>query len=405
MKLGKGDKGSFQITNLSAETPMRAFLLASTLVLIGCNAPEPMAGNGAAARTPDAAASGKPFQVQEIARFDEPWAMTFLPGTGEALITEMKGRLLLWTGSGAPTPVAGAPRVDHGGQGGLGDVVAHPDFARNNLVYLSWVEAGQGDTRGAVVGRGRLVREGGTPRLDGLQIIWRQEPKVTGRGHYGHRIAFSPDGHMFISNGDRQKFDPAQDDNQTLGKIVRLTDAGGIPADNPFHGQGQVKAQIWTKGHRNPLGIAFGPDGRLWEHEMGPAGGDEFNLIERGRNYGYPIVSNGDHYDGRAIPDHDTRPEFAAPKISWTPVVSPAGLTFYSGALFPQWRGSAFMGALSGKALLRIEIDGASARVADRWDMGQRIREVEQGPDGSLYVLEDGDDGGGGRLLRLTPAR
>jgi glucose/arabinose dehydrogenase len=210
---------------------------------------------------------------------------------------------------------------------------------------------------------------------------------------------------MFISNGDRQKFDPAQDDNQTLGKIVRLTDAGGIPADNPFHGQGQVKAQIWTKGHRNPLGIAFGPDGSLWEHEMGPAGGDEFNLIERGRNYGYPIVSNGDHYDGRAIPDHDTRPEFAAPKISWTPVVSPAGLTFYSGALFPQWRGSAFMGALSGKALLRIEIDGASARVADRWDMGQRVREVEQGPDGSLYVLEDGDDGAGGRLLRLTPAR
>ena len=384
---------------------MRVSLFAlPALILAGCNATEAgvASGNSTAAA---ATASGRPFAVAEIAQFDEPWAMTFLPCSNQALITERKGRLLLWSEGSAATPVAGVPSVDYGGQGGLGDVVAHPDFANNRLVYLSWVEAGDGDTRGAVVGRARLASEGASPRLEAMQIIWRQEPKVTGRGHYGHRIAFSPDGHLFISNGDRQKFDPAQDDNQTLGKIVRLTDAGGIPSDNPFYDQGRVRAQIWSKGHRNPLGIAFDAQGRLWEHEMGPKGGDEFNLIERGRNYGYPIVSNGDHYDGRAIPDHDTRPEFAAPQITWTPVVSPAGLAFYSGSLFPAWRGSAFMGGLSGQALLRIAIDGNRARVADRWDMGQRIREVEQGPDGALYVLEDEDEGSGGRLLRLTPAR
>lgn len=359
------------------------------------------AGNGASAP-----AANRPFAVAEIARFDEPWAMTFLPGGRYALVTERPGRLKLWqVGSRTVGEVSGVPPVDHGGQGGLGDVIVHPDFASNRYVYLSWAEAGEGDTRGAAVGRARLVVEDYSARLEDMQVIWRQDPKVSGRGHYGHRLAFSPDGHLFITNGDRQKFDPAQDDNQTLGKIVRLTDSGGIPSDNPFYGQGQVKAQIWSKGHRNPLGIAFDGQGRLWEHEMGPVGGDEFNLIERGRNYGYPIVSNGRHYDGRDIPDHDTRPEFAAPKITWTPVISPSGLIFYSGNLFPQWRGSFLLGGLSGKALVRVAIDGSNARVADRWDMGQRIREVEQGPDGSVYLLEDERGGSGGRLLRLTPSR
>jgi glucose/arabinose dehydrogenase len=364
--------------------------------------------NGAVAPAARVSAA-RPFAVRAVARFHEPWAMAFIPGTTQALITEKSGKLkLLSSETGRVADVKGVPAVAYGGQGGLGDVALHPDFANNRYVYLSWVEPGPGDTRGAVVGRAKLAADSpGGPRLEGMQILWRQEPKVEGEGHFGHRILFSPDGgYMFISNGERQKFTPAQDDNQTLGKIVRLTDAGGIPDGNPWYDKGsRVRAQIWTKGHRNPLGLAFDSEGRLWEHEMGPKGGDEFNLIEKGRNYGYPIVSNGDHYDGKAIPDHDTRPEFAAPKISWTPVISPSSLIFYSGSMFPQWRGSALIGGLSSEALVRVAVEGDTAREAERWDMGERIREVEQGPDGSVYLLEDEADGSGGRLLQLTPKR
>jgi glucose/arabinose dehydrogenase len=381
---------------------MRPLAYILPLLLMACN------GNGEAvapgtAEASATAAGGKPFQVQQVASFNEPWAMTFIPGGNEALITEKSGRLLLVREGGRSIAVSGVPKVDYGGQGGFGDVVLHPDFQANNLVYLSWAEAGGGSARGAVVGRGRLVRQGETARIEGLEIIWRQEPKVEGRGHYAHRLAFSPDGHLFITSGDRQKFTPAQDMNQNLGKIVRITDAGGVPGGNPFYDRGRVTSQIWSFGHRNPLGIAFDASGQLWTHEMGPQGGDEFNRIERGSNYGYPVVSNGSHYDGRDIPDHQTRPDFNAPEISWNGL-SPAGLIIYSGSLFPQWRGSAFLGGLSGQALVRVEINGTAAREAERWDMGQRIREVEQGPDGAIYLLEDGREGSGGRLLRLTPA-
>lgn len=388
---------------------MRPLCLAAipALMLAACNgsgeAIEP--ANGAAA--PTARVNGRPFQVTPVATYEAPWAMTFLPD-GNFLVTEKQGRLHFGRAFGVEANgnavyVEGVPKVDAGGQGGLGDVVIHPDFRNNRLVYLSYVEAGQGDERGAAVGRGKLVYDGSSARLEGFQVIWRQEPKVEGRGHFGHRLAFSPDGYLFITNGEREKFTPAQDQNQTLGKIVRLTDTGGIPSDNPFYDQGRVKAQIWSAGHRNPLGIAFAPDGRLWSHEMGPKNGDEFNLIERGSNYGYPIVSNGNHYDGKDIPDHSTRPEFNAPEITWNGV-SPAGLMIYTGTLFPQWRGNAFLGGLSGKTLIRVAMDGNSAREAERWDMGARIREVEQGPEGAIYVLEDERGGSGGRLLRLTPA-
>ena len=364
--------------------------------------------NGPAA----AAAGGKPFAVQPLATFDEPWAMTFLPGKDRrALVTERSGRLMLWTEGAQPVAVSGVPRVDHGGQGGLGDVVLHPRFAQNGLVYLSWAEAGPGDTRGAAVGRGRLLFTSaaapGAPvgvSLSGFEVIWRQSPKVDGRGHFGHRLAFGPDGHLYITNGDRQKFTPAQDYGQHLGKVVRLRDDGTTPRDNPWASRGGVGAQLWTIGHRNPLGIAFAPDGRLWTHEMGPKGGDELNLIERGSNYGYPEVSNGSHYDGKDIPDHPTRPEFNAPEITWNGV-SPAGMMIYTGRLFPGWRGSAFLGGLSGQTLIRVALSGATAREAERWDMGARVREVEQGPDGAIYVLEDERNGSGGRLLRLTPVR
>ncbi len=375
----------------------------SLLVLLGCNAAaDGVSGDDAIAAAPAASKSaGRPFAIQPVTKFNEPWAMTFLPD-GSALVTEKPGRLVHWA-NGRATPVAGTPKVDYGGQGGLGDVIPHPNFARNGLVYLSWIEAGEGDTRGAVVGRARLVRQG-TPRLEGVQVIWRQAPKVEGRGHYGHRLAFGPDGKLFISNGDRQKFDPAQDMTGTLGKVVRLNDDGSVPRDNPWAAKGGVTAQLWSAGHRNILGLAFDGRGQLWSHEMGPKNGDEFNRIERGSNYGYPIVSNGDHYDGKQIPDHSTRPDFNAPEVTWNGL-SPAGLMIYSGSAFPQWRGSAFIGGLSGQALVRVAINGNGAREAERWDMGARIREVEQGPDGAIYVLEDTRNGSGGRLLRLAPAR
>ncbi|HYG08060.1 MAG TPA: PQQ-dependent sugar dehydrogenase [Stenotrophomonas sp.] len=345
-----------------------------------------------------------PFTATEVARFSEPWAMAFLPD-GTLLVSERRGALKrLDPRSGRIGNVSGVPAVDYGGQGGFGDVLPHPDFARNGWIYLSYAEAGEGDTRGAAVARARLLPSAdGGGALSELRVIWRQVPKVSGRGHYGHRLAFGPDGKLWISSSERQKFDPAQDMASNLGKIARLNDDGSVPADNPFAAQGGVAAQVWSLGHRNALGLAFDAQGRLWEHEMGPKGGDELNLIERGANYGYPIVSNGDHYDGKPIPDHDTRPEFAAPKVSWTPVISPAGFIIYSGTQFPQWRGNGLIGGLSSQSLVRVALDGEQAREVERYDMGERIREVEQGPDGGIWLLEDGKDGKGGRLLRLSP--
>ena len=389
---------------------MRALLLTTlpAFVLVACSgAGDGVApGHSALAQSTATArpASGRPFTVPPVASFKEPWAMTFIPGTSRALITEKAGRLLLMDSGGPAVEVAGVPKVDYGGQGGLGDVIPHPNYARNGYIYLSFVEAGPGDTRGAAVGRGRLVRTDAGARLDGFTIIWRQAPKVEGRGHFGHRLAFGPDGKLYISNGDRQKFDPAQDMSGTLGKVVRINDDGSVPRDNPWASRGGATAQLWTVGHRNILGLAFNQRGQLWSHEMGPKGGDEFNLIERGTNYGYPTVSNGSQYDGRDVPDHSTNPQFNAPEISWDGV-SPAGLMIYSGKLFPRWRGNAFLGGLSGQTLIRVAINGKGAREAERWDMGARIREVEQGPDGAIYVLEDERKGAGGRLLRLAPAR
>jgi glucose/arabinose dehydrogenase len=388
-------------------------LLAAPVALAACNASADGIASGNSAAPPAAASSSaRSFVAEPVGQFEEPWAMTFLPGKDiRALVTERKGRLLLWTPGGAPVAVSGVPQVDYGGQGGFGDVVVHPNYPQTPFVYLSWVEAGPNDTRGAVVGRARLLAVSaaapGAPvgyQLDGLQVIWRQAPKVEGRGHFGHRIAFGPDGKLYISNGDRQLFDPAQDMSMTLGKVVRLNDDGSVPADNPFASRGGATAQIWSLGHRNILGLAFDGSGRLWSHEMGPKNGDEFNRIERASNYGYPIVSNGNHYDGKDIPDHATRPEFNAPEISWNGL-SPAGLAFYNGRLFPGWRGSFFLGGLSGQALVRVSVDGNNAREAERWDMGARIREVEAGPDGALYVIEDQRGGSGGRLLRLAPAK
>jgi aldose sugar dehydrogenase len=372
------------------------FLLTASILAAAC---QPVASDAA-----PTAASDLPFETTVIADFDEPWAMTFIPGTPYALITEKKGVLKLWEDGGAVVDVAGVPQVAYGGQGGLGDVILHPDFANNRFIYLSFAEAGEGGY-GAAVARAKLDQSGAAPKLTDVQVIWRQEPKVSGQGHYGHRLAFGPDGMLYISSGERQKFTPAQDLNQNLGKIVRLTDGGMIPSDNPFYDQGRIKAQIWSYGHRNPLGIAFDGQGRLWNQEMGPAHGDELNLVKKGANYGYPNVSNGDHYDGRDIPDHKPGDGYEAPKLFWNPAISPAGLMYYNGDLFPEWKGSMFLGGMNTPALVRVKLDGENATKADQWDLGARIREVEQGPDGAIWVLEDQRGNSQGRLLKLTPKK
>lgn len=342
-----------------------------------------------------------PFTATPRATLDAPWAIAFLPD-GTALVTEKGGVLKhLNVQTGKAQDIGGVPKVVAAGQGGLGDVILHPQYASNQLIYLSYAEAGEDGTQGAAVARAKLtLKEDGSGSLSDLKVIWRQTPKVTGNGHYGHRMRFGPDGKLWITSGERQKFTPAQDMTGNLGKLIRLNDDGSTPANNPFAQQGGVAAQVWSLGHRNPLGIAFDAQGRLWEQEMGPQGGDELNLIQRGGNYGYPEVSNGDHYGGKPIPDHATRPEFIPPKITWTPVISPAGLMIYEGSRFPAWKGNAFIGGLSSKALVRIELKGEEAREVERYAMGTRIRDVEEGPNGSLWVLEDGANA---RLLELQP--
>jgi glucose/arabinose dehydrogenase len=341
-----------------------------------------------------------PFSVTTVAELDEPWAMTFLPD-GQLLVTEKAGQLLLVSQSGEISkPFSGLPEIAYGGQGGLGDIVLHPNYSSNRLIYISYAESGEGNQYGAAVARAILNfddKQQGV--LENLEVIWRQSPKVSGKGHYGHRMAFDDQGFLFISSGERQKFDPAQDMTGNLGKIIRLHDDGSIPDDNPFFKEGGVTAQIWSSGHRNPLGLAFDDQGRLWNTEMGPLHGDELNLVKRAKNYGYPTVSNGDHYSGKKIPDHDTRPDFEAPKTWWKPTIAPAELIYYSGDMFLDWRNSFLIAGLKPKAIIRVVIDDESAKEVERFDMGVRIREIEQGPDGAVWVLEDGTEA---KLLKLT---
>jgi glucose/arabinose dehydrogenase len=407
---------------------MRLFRLFALplLLLIGCTGDSSDLAAAAAAQGSD-----RPFDMAVAGRFEEPWAIAFLPD-GRALVTEKRGRIQLWRAGAANVEVGGVPPVSYGGQGGLLDIALAPDFPASRTVYLSYAEPGA-DGSGLALARARLVEAGGGARLDGLQVIWRQLPRGAG-GQFGGIIRFSPDGRfLFLTTGERQRFTPAQDPDQALGKILRLTPDGRPAAGNPWAGRAGAAsvlvtdpprdteaardaaarrvaltgpnltpAETWTTGHRNAYGLAFAPDGRLWEHEMGPRGGDELNLIEPGRNYGWPIVSEGQNYDGVPIPAHATRPEFTPPILSWVPSISPAGMIVYTGRMFPGWRGSALLGALSGEALIRVVLSGATARKAEQWDMGARIRDVAQAPDGSVYLLEDGRDG---RLFRLTPRR
>jgi len=382
--------------------PIQAVLLATLAACGSQTTGAPAASHEQAASSSEA---GRPFATREIARFGAPWAMAFLPGSGRpltnaALVTERTGELwLVDVATGKKVPVSGVPAVHVAGQGGLGDVVAHPDFAGNQRIYLSFAEAGAGGLSGAALGYGTLdLRDPAHPALRDFRTIWRQEPKIKGGNHYSHRIAFSPDGYLFLTSGERFQFTPAQDLGNNLGKVLRLTAEGRPAPGNPFAERGGVAAQIWSYGHRNLLGLAFAPDGRLWEDEMGPQGGDELNLILPGRNYGWPKASNGSNYDDTGIADHRPGDGFEPPKLWWNPSISPSSLLIYDGDKFPQWKGDALIGALSGEALVRVDIDGDTARKADEWPMGARIRAVDQGPDGEVYVLEDK-----GRLLRLDP--
>jgi glucose/arabinose dehydrogenase len=337
-------------------------------------------------------------RVETIARgLAHPWGLAFLPD-GRMLVSERPGRLrVVSRGGGVSTPLVGVPRVFARGQGGLLDVALAPDFAASRWVYLSYAESGPGGA-GTAVSRGRL----GPAGLQDVQVIFRQVPKVDGTNHFGSRLVFSRDGRLFVTLGDRFKFNPAQDLASHLGKIVRINPDGTAPADNPFaHTQG-ARPEIWSYGHRNVQGATLHPTtGMLWVHEMGPRGGDELNVPQAGRNYGWPLVSWGRHYDGRAIPSPASRPDIAGSLRQWSPVIAPSGMTFYTGSLFPAWRGSLLIGGLVARGVVRVSLQGQQVTGEERISLGQRIRDVRQGPDGAVYVLTDETSG---EILRLTPA-
>ena len=384
----------------------------------------------AGAKTPE---PSLPFTMTQVATFNLPWRIAFLPD-GRMLITEKVGPLWLVTQRGAKTPVTNVPAVLYGGQGGMLGVYVSPNYATDHNVYLTYSEPGDsGSGSSLALARARLSIADSTASLEELQVIWRDGERGRG-GQFGAAVAFSPDHrYLFLTVGDRQRMTPAQDPDQPLGKILRLTldgkpapgnpqagktGADSVPVINPprdtelaktapvvftyrFPGPNLTPSETWTTGHRTPYGLAFAPDGRLWEAEHGPRGGDELNLIEPGKNYGWPLVSYAVNYNDVPIPSPDTRPDLTKPVIYWTPIIAPGSLTFYSGAMFPQWQGSALMGGLATRTLNRITFDGkGGATPAERWDVGHQIRDVAVGPDGAVWMIENANPGG---LFRVTP--
>jgi glucose/arabinose dehydrogenase len=324
--------------------------------------------------------------------------MAFLPD-GRLLITERNtGQLyILNSNNTLYGPVQGGPEVWTRGQGGLMDVALHPEFKVNSFVYLSYAKPGDDGKATAALGRGKLVGN----RIEKFQDIFVQQPFINGSNHFGNRIAFSPDGrYLFFALGERFQFDPAQDVSNHLGTIIRIYPDGGVPEDNPFVGREDAQDEIWSYGHRNIEAMAFQPQTHaLWIGEMGPKGGDELNKIVKGANYGWPVVSWGEHYNGRDIPDPPTRPEFTDAARHWTPVISPSGMVFYTGNMFPEWKNNALIGGLTHHELVRLVFDGTEVVDEDRLDLPARIRDVEVAPDGSIYLLTDQDEG---KVLRIS---
>jgi glucose/arabinose dehydrogenase len=377
--------------------------LALALVLFGCGGGSSGGGTPAPAPTPSPSPTTTPAPTttavlqNAVATFDNPWAMVFLPD-GRLLVTEKPGHLQLVTTAGAKTQVSGVPAVTYSGQIGLLDVALDPAYATNSRVWLSYEEPGAGGQRLAVAQA--TLNLVGAPGLTGLTVVWRASPTTTG-GQPGGRLAFSPDGkYVFVSTGERQQFTPAQDMSGTLGKIVRLNLDGTPAAGNPFADTAGAKPEIWTLGHRNPYGLVFASDGRLFESEMGPMGGDEFNLIEPGQNYGWPNVSEGDNYDGTPIPRHSTNPAYTAPLLSWTPVIAPGGMIQYHGSKFVGWTGDFVLAGLVQQGIVRVRVNGGTAAEVARISLGARIREVEEAADGSIWVLQDGSTA---KLVQLLP--
>jgi glucose/arabinose dehydrogenase len=374
-----------------------------------------------------------PFTMTQVATFNLPWRIAFLPD-GRMLITEKVGGLWLVTQQGAKTPVVNVPAVLHHGQGGMLGVYVSPNYAAGHDIYLTYAEpSDDGQESSLALARARLEINGGSASLQGLQVIWRDGGRGRG-GQFGGAVAFSPDKkYLFLTVGERQRMTPAQDPNSPLGKILRLTLDGKPAPGNPhagetgarsisiinpprntelatnapvvrtytFPGRNLTPSETWTSGHRTPYGLAFAPNGQLWELEHGPRGGDELNLIEPGKNYGWPLVSQGNNYDGTPIPNPDRRPDLVKPVIYWAPVIAPGNFTFYRGAMFPQWNGSALVGGMSTESLSRITFDGkGGATPAERWDVRHQVRDVAVAPDGAVWLLEDANPGG---LFRLTP--
>jgi aldose sugar dehydrogenase len=372
-----------------------------------------------------------PFNMVKVTSLDLPWKIAFLPD-GRMLITEKTGSLQLVTQQGAKTPVKNVPAVLWKGQGGMLGVYLSPHYAKDHNVYLTYSEPGDGGSSLALA-RAKLNISSDAPSLDGLKVIWRDGERGNG-GQFGAEVAFSPDSkYLFLSVGERQRMTPAQDPNQPLGKILRLTldgkpapgnpmagkiGAATVPVIDPpkdteaaktapvirtytFPGPNLTPSETWASGIRTPYGLAFAPDGRLWELEHGPRGGDELNLIEPGKNYGWPLVSYGHNYNGVPIDSPDTRPDLAKPVIYWVPVIAPGNLMFYKGSMFPQWNGSALASGLASESLTLIKFDGnGGATPAERWNIGFRVRDVQVAPDGALWFIEDEKPGG---LYRATP--
>ena len=402
-------------------------MTATALAVTAFAATAAIAQTNIGSQAPEAAL---PFNVTSVATFNLPWRLAFLPD-GRLLVTEKTGPIWLVTQAGGKTPVANVPPVLSQGQGGLFGVWLSPHYASDHSVYITYAEPGEGGSSLALA-RAKLTLTKDTASLDGLKVIWRDGARGKG-GQFGAQIAFSPDSkYLFLTVGERQRMTPAQDPNQPLGKILRLTLDGKPAPGNPmagktgastvpiidppsdtekaktapvvktyaFPGPNLTPSETWVTGLRTPYGLAFAPDGRLWEVEHGPRGGDELNLIEPGKNYGWPLVGYAPNYNGVPIPSPDTRPDLAKPVLYWTPVIAPGNIIFYDGKAFPQWKGSALVSGLSTRSLNRIVIKGATAASAERWMVGHRIRDVEVGPDGTLWLLEDARDGG---LFHVTP--